>query len=105
MPTIFLTFILLNLFSSSLIILVKVIIREFPSISNSLFKSKVSEKINSSRTLLKSVHLIMAYEFPYCVFFSWIFNKVAAIFEPLTSLYKLKSLKFIILYSSKISLN
>ena len=48
----------------------KVINKEFPSTNNSLFNSKVSEKTNSSKTLLKSVHLMIAYEFPFCVFFS-----------------------------------
>ena len=57
---IFLTFILLNLFSFSLIFLIKVIINELPSDNISLLSSKISEKINSSNTLAKSVNLITA---------------------------------------------
>ena len=80
---IFWTLILLNLFSSLEIVFNKVIINEFPSTKISLFNSKVSEKIKSSKTLDKSVNLITPYEFPLAVFLSVIFNKVAAIFPSL----------------------
>ena len=55
---IFWTFILFNLFSSFEIVLIKVIINEFPSIKISLLSSRMSEKIKSSNTLVKSVNLI-----------------------------------------------
>ena len=57
---IFLTFILLNLFLSSVIFLLKVIINELPSVNIFLLSSRISEKINSSNTLDKSVSLIIA---------------------------------------------
>ena len=57
---IFLTLILLNLLSSSEIFLEIVNIKELPSINISLFKSKTSEKINNSKTEVKSVNLIIA---------------------------------------------
>ena len=53
---IFWTFIRLNLFSSLEILLTKVKIKEFPSIKISRFSSKISEKINNSKTLTKSVN-------------------------------------------------
>ena len=55
---IFWTLILLNLFSSLEIVFNRVKIKELPSIKTSLFDSKVSEKIKSSNTLVKSVNLI-----------------------------------------------
>ena len=57
---IFLTLILLNLFSFSDKFLLKVIMNELPSTKEFLFNSKISEKINSSNTLDKSVNLIIA---------------------------------------------
>ena len=57
---IFLTLILLNLLSSSEMFLEIVNIKELPSINISLFKSKTSEKINNSKTEVKSVNLIIA---------------------------------------------
>jgi len=57
---IFLTFSLLNLLLSSVIFLLKVIINELPSTNIFLFNSKISEKINNSNTLVKSVSLIIA---------------------------------------------
>ena len=71
----FLTFILLNLFSSSVRFLTTLINKEFPSTKDFLFNSKVSEKINNSKTLPRSVSLIIAYEFPFSVFFSVIFKQ------------------------------
>ena len=43
----------------------------------------MSEKIKSSKTLVKSVNLITAYELPLAVFLSVIFKSVAAIFPSL----------------------
>ena len=57
---IFSTLILLNLFSSLEIFFASVITNELPSTNISLFDSKISEKINSSNTLVKSVNLITA---------------------------------------------
>ena len=57
---IFCTLILLNLFSSLVMFLFKVNIKELPSIKISRLSSKVSEKINSSNTLTKSVNFIIA---------------------------------------------
>ena len=57
---IFLTFSLLNLLLSSVIFLLKVIINELPSTNIFLFNYKISEKINNSNTLVKSVNLIIA---------------------------------------------
>ena len=48
----------------------KVINKELPSIKIFLLDSKTSENTNNSNTLDKSVSLIMAYEFPFDVFFS-----------------------------------
>ena len=62
---IFFTFILLNLLVSSLTFLLTVKIKESPSFKISLFNSKRSEKINSSKTEDKSVNLIIAYELPF----------------------------------------
>ena len=94
---IFLTFILLNLLLPSVTFLLKVIINEFPSVNIFLFSSKISEKINSSNTLDKSVSFIIAYVFPFAVFLSWTFNSVAAILFSLTSSLELNLLKSIIL--------
>ena len=82
---IFWTFILFDLFSSLDIVLIKVIISELPSIRTSLFSSKISEKIKSSKTLVKSVNLITPYEFPLEVFLSVIFKRVAAMFASFMS--------------------
>ena len=46
------------------------LLSEFPSFKIPLFKSKISEKINSSNTPVKSVNLTIAYEFPLAVFLS-----------------------------------
>ena len=54
---IFCTFILFNLFSLLAIDLISVRIKELPSFKISLFNSKVSEKMNNSNTLDKSVNL------------------------------------------------
>ena len=56
---ILLTFILLNLLFSSVLFLLIVKIKEFPSFKMSRFNSKRSEKINSSKTEDKSVSLII----------------------------------------------
>ena len=53
---IFLTLILLVLSSSDEIFFVRVKINDDPSLKLSLFSSKTSEKINSSKTLVKSVN-------------------------------------------------
>ena len=58
--TIFLTFSLLNLLLFSATFLIKVNINELPSANIFLFNSKISEKINNSNTLVKSVSLIIA---------------------------------------------
>ena len=87
---IFWTLILLNLFSSFDILLTKVNNNELPSFKISRFNSRISEKINISKTLLKSVNFNTAYELPFAVFLSWTFNKVAAIFASLTSSLELK---------------
>ena len=58
---------------------------EFPSTNMLLFISKISENIKSSKTLLRSENLTIAYELPFCVFFSCIFKTVAAIFVSLIS--------------------
>ena len=67
---IFLTFILLNLFSLSIVFLDKVISKELPSFNLDLLDSKTSEKIKSSKAELKSENLTIAYVLPFCVFFS-----------------------------------
>ena len=77
---IFCTFILLDLLSSLEMVLIRVMIKELPSTKTSLFNSKISEKIKSSKTLVKSVNLITPYELPFAVFLSVIFKSVAAIF-------------------------
>ena len=77
---IFWTLILLDLFSSLEMVLIRVIINELPSMRISLFISNVSEKIKSSKTPVKSVNLITPYGFPLAVFLSVIFKSVAAIF-------------------------
>ena len=61
-------------------VLINVMIKELPSTKTSLFNSKISEKIKSSKTLVKSVNLITPYELPFAVFLSVIFKSVAAIF-------------------------
>ena len=61
-------------------VLIKVMIKELPSTKASLLSSKISEKIKSSKTLVKSVNLITPYELPFAVFLSVIFKSVAAIF-------------------------
>jgi hypothetical protein len=53
---IFLTLILFVLSSSDEMVFVKVKINDDPSLKLSLFNSKTSEKINSSKTLVKSVN-------------------------------------------------
>ena len=53
---IFWTFKRLNLFSSLDVLLINVNIRELPSINISRFNSKISENINNSKTLVKSVN-------------------------------------------------
>ena len=53
---IFWTLVLLNLFSSLEIDLTRVKIKELPSFSISRFKSRISEKINNSKTLVRSVN-------------------------------------------------
>jgi hypothetical protein len=53
---IFLTLILLVLSSSDEMVFVSVKINDDPSFKLSLFSSKISEKINSSKTLFKSVN-------------------------------------------------
>ena len=55
---IFWTLTRLNLFSSLEMLFIKVTIKELPSIKISLFKPRISEKIKSSNTLVKSVNLI-----------------------------------------------
>ena len=57
---IFLTLILLKRFSLSDIFLLRVKINELPSTNAFLFSSKISEKINNSNTLDKSVNFIIA---------------------------------------------
>ena len=57
---IFLTLILLNLFSSLEIDFTRVKIKELPSTKISRFNSNVSEKINNSNTLDKSVNFSTA---------------------------------------------
>ena len=61
----FLTFILLNLFSSLPLSRRTVINNELPSIKIFLLCSKISENINSSKIPPKSVSLILAYEVPF----------------------------------------
>ena len=87
---IFCTLIRLNLFSSLEMFLIRVNIREFPSIKISRFNSKMSENINNSKTLFRSVNFKTAYAFPFAVFLSCNFNKVAAIFASLISSLELK---------------
>ena len=53
---IFWTFKRLNLFSSLEMLLINVKIKELPSIKISRFNSKISENINNSKTLFKSVN-------------------------------------------------
>ena len=92
----FLTFILLNLFSSLVLSRRAVINNELPSFKIFLFCSKISENINSSKIPPRSVNLITAYELPFWVFFSCNFKIVAARFASLAS-DNTKSLKFFIL--------
>jgi len=73
----------LDLLSSLEIVLIKVIIREFPSIKIFLFNSNISENIKSSKTLDKSVNFMTPYEFPFAVFLSVTFKSVAAMFASL----------------------
>ena len=49
--------------------------------SISLLVSKTSENTNNSKKPDKSENLIIAYEVPFCVFFSWTLSIVDAIFE------------------------
>ena len=74
---IFLTFILIFC-SLSLKVLVIVIITDLPSFMLFLFNSKTSEKTNNSNIPPKSENFIIAYDVPFCVFFSCIFNIVEA---------------------------
>ena len=39
-------------------------------IANFLLVSKISEKMNNSKTFFKSENFTIAYELPFCVFFS-----------------------------------
>ena len=66
-------------------------INELPSIKTFLLISKISEKIKSSKTLSRSENLTIAYELPFCVFFSWTLRTVAAIFIYLDSLIRINS--------------
>jgi hypothetical protein len=77
-------------------VFVRVKINDDPSLKLSLFSSKTSEKIKSSKTLVKSVNFNTAYEFPLAVFRSVTFNRVAAI---LFSLISSSSKKVLIIYN------
>ena len=80
-------------FSSSLIVLRTVSRTELPSINISLFFSKISEKINNSKTQERSENFITAYGLPLLVFLSCTFKIVAAIFAS----FKLSLLEIILL--------
>ena len=94
--TIFLTLILLNLFSECSLFFNNVIKTELPSDIKFLHFSNTSEKINNSNTPVKSVSLITAYVFPLLVFLSCIFRRVAATLVSLISFSDLNLLKSII---------
>ena len=81
----------------------KVKITEFPSLILPLFNSKVSEKTNSSNMLDWSENLIIAYEVPFCVFFSWILRIETANNHSIKTLSLLIFLYERILKSLKIS--
>ena len=54
--------------------------KEFPSFKISRFRFKISEKINNSKTLVKSVSFNTAYAVPFAVFLSFTLSTVAAMF-------------------------
>ena len=51
-------------------LLTNVNMTELPSTNLSLFISKISEKMNNSKTFERSENLTIPYELPFCVFFS-----------------------------------